>query len=220
MSRLPLFPLGFVLFPGTQAPLHIFEERYRALLRDVLAVDGTFGIIMPAPDGLPPTGALGVRARVVTHQPLPDGRSNLLVEGLERFLLTQLLDDPAPYPVGEVTSFEDEAEGHVVDRDVERQLRSLADRCRKAMATLADAPIDVGWSSDPAILSFQVAAAMPWDAQQARPLLAMRRADERVALLLRVLPAIVPDLEQRAAVHHRAGRNGKGPHGPTPVAHE
>ena len=85
------------------------------------------------------------------------------------------------------------------------------------MATLADAPIDTTWSSDPSLFSFQVAAAMPWEASQARPILAMRRTDERVALLLRVLPGIVPDLEQRAAIHHRAGRNGKGPHGPAAV---
>lgn len=214
MPRLPLFPLGFVLFPGTQAPLHIFEERYRALLRDVLAVDGTFGIIMPEPDGRPATGGIGVRARVLTHQPLADGRSNLLVEGDMRFILAELIDDSAPYLVGNVAYFDDEAGGRGVDADADRQLRALADRCRKAMATLADTPVDSGWSSDPSVLSFQVAAAMPWEASQARPLLAIRRADERVALLLRMLPGLVPDLEQRAAIHHRAGRNGKGPHGP------
>lgn len=212
MPRLPLFPLDFVLFPGTQAPLHVFEERYRALLRDVLAVDGSFGIILPDVDGLPLPGAIGVSARVVTHQPLPDGRSNLLVEGGTRFVLTALLDASTPYPVGEVSYFDDEPESNLIDADAQRQLRGLADRCRKAMATLADASRDSSWSNDPAIFSFQVAAALPWEASQAVPLLAMRRTDERVGLLLSVLPGIVPDLEQRAAVHHRAGTNGKGPH--------
>ena len=213
MSRLPLFPLGFVLFPGTQAPLHIFEDRYRALLRDVLAVDGRFGIILPEADGLPAVGSIGVLARVITHQPLPDGRSNVLVEGDRRFRLVGLLADPVPYPVGDVSYFDDEPDGHSIDADADRQLRGLAARCRKAMATLADAPLDNTWSSDPAVFSFQVAAAMPWEASEARPILAMRRSDERVAHLLRVLPGMVPELEQRAAIHQRAGRNGKGPHG-------
>lgn len=218
MSRLPLFPLGFVLFPGTQAPLHVFEERYRALLRDVLAVDGGFGIMLPEVDGLPLPGSVGVSARVVTHQPMPDGRSNLLVEGVRRFTLGALLDEPTPYPVGEVTYFDDQPATRVIDPDAQRQLRGLADRCRTAMATLADATADSGWSDDPTIFSFQVAAALPWEASQAAPLLAMRRTDERVALLMRVLPGIVPDLEQRASVHHRAGSNGKGPHGVSAAA--
>jgi hypothetical protein len=88
------------------------------------------------------------------------------------------------------------------------------------MATLSDTLGDDSWSSDPARFSFQVAAAMPWEASQAAPLLAMRRADERMALLLRLLPGIVPELEQRAAIHHRAGQNGKGPQGSTLASHD
>jgi Lon protease-like protein len=213
MPRLPLFPLGFVLFPGTQAPLHIFEERYRALLRDVLAVDGTFGIVPPGTDDVPAPGSIGVRARVISHQLLPDGRSNLLVEGDTRFILTRLRDSTSPYLVGDVEFFDDEPDQTVLETDTELQLRTLAGRCRRAMATLADAPADGNWSGDPAVLTFQVAAALPWDAAQARPLLAMRSAVDRAEVLLRILPGVVPDLEQRAAVHHRAGSNGKGPHG-------
>jgi Lon protease-like protein len=217
MSRLPLFPLGFVLFPGAQVPLHIYEDRYRALLRDVLAVDGTFGIVLADTDDTPAPGTIGVRARVVSHQLLPDGRSNLLVEGDARFIFTRLRESTSPYLVGEVEFFGDEVEETGLEADTEQQLRALAERCRRAMATLADTPADGRWSRDPAVLTFQVAAALPWDAAQARPLLAMRSAAERAGLLLRILPGVVPDLEQRAAVHHRAGRNGKGPHGDSAV---
>ena len=217
MPRLPLFPLGFVLFPGAHAPLHVFEDRYRALLRDVLATDGTFGIPLPDSDGIPSPGTIGVRARVLTHQVLPDGRSNLLVEGDTRFILTRLRDDGSLYLVGEVELFDDEPDDAALEPDAEQQLRGLAQRCRRAMAALADAPVDSTWSSDPALFTFQVAGALPWDAAQASPLLAMRRVTDRAGLLLRVLPGVVPDLEQRAAVHRRAGSNGKGPHGASAV---
>jgi Lon protease-like protein len=217
MSRLPLFPLGFVLFPGARAPLHVFEDRYRALLRDVLAADGTFGILLPEADGVPSPGTIGVRARVLSYQGLPDGRSNLLVEGDTRFILTRLRDDGSPYLVGEVELFDDEPDDAALEPDAEQQLRGLAQRCRQAMATLADAPVDSKWSGDPAVFTFQVAGALPWDAAQARPLLAMRRVADRAGLLLRVLPGVVPDLEQRAAVHRRAGGNGKGPSGDSAV---
>jgi Lon protease-like protein len=214
MPRLPLFPLNLALFPGTQAPLHIFEDRYRALLRDVLAADAAFGIVLPREDGIPPAGAIGVCARILTHQPLPDGRSNVLIQGDQRFLLRTLLDDGTPYLTGDVEYFDDVIETHPVEPDLVRQLRALAERCRKAMATLSDLPVESGWSTDVAAFTFQVASGMPWEPAQAQPILAMRRASERVAALLRALPGIVPELEQRAAVHHRAGRNGKGPHSP------
>lgn len=220
MSRLPLFPLELLLFPGTQASLHIFEERYRALLRDVLAVDGVFGIILPERDGLPATGSIGVRARILTHQPLPDGRSNLLVEGDRRFFLTSLVPDPAPYAVGEVAYFDDDQSASDAAPDAEQQLRVLATRCRKAIATLSDVAHEARWSSDIGRLTFEVAAAMPWDPRQAQQLLAMRHVDERLALLLRLLPGMVPQLEQRAVVHQRASTNGKGPHGSSQVTHE
>ncbi len=217
MSRqLPLFPLEVVLFPGTRAPLHIFEDRYRAMLADVLAQGGAFGVISPGDDGGVPTpGAIGCTATVVSHQSLPDGRSNILVEGGSRFILRRLLDESTPYLLGMVEEFGDEEGSAELPADAEQALRTLAERCRQAMAVLADLPSDPDWSADPSRLTFQVAGTIPWDAAQARPLLAMRSAAERADLLLRLLPSVVPDLEDRAAVHHRAKGNGKGHHSST-----
>lgn len=215
MPRLPLFPLDLLLLPGTRAPLHIFEERYRALLRDVLDTDAAFGILPPGDDdAAPASGTLGCVAEVVTHQPLPDGRSNILVEGGSRFILRRILDEGTPYLVGLVEAFEDEEGANEIPADADAALRALAERCRRAMAVLSDLPSEAAWSSDPAVLTFQVAGAIPWDATQARPLLAMRSAAERADLLLRLLPGVVPDLERRAAVHRRAGSNGSGSHHP------
>lgn len=217
MSRpLPLFPLDLLLFPGTRAPLHIFEERYRILLRDILDAGGEFGVVPPGEGGGPPgSGTLGCVARVLTHQPLPDGRSNILVRGERRFILRRLLDETTPYLQGMVDEFDDEEGATELPTDAGIELRQLAERCRKAMAVLSDLPSEPAWSSDPSVFTFQVAGTIPWDASQARPLLAMRSAAERAELLLRLLPGVVPDLERRAAVHHRAGSNGSGSHPPT-----
>lgn len=216
MSRpLPLFPLDMVLFPGTRAPLHIFEDRYRALLAHVVAGDGAFGLIAPGADGGPPgRGAIGCIATVVTHQPLGDGRSNILVEGGPRFILRRLVDEGTPFLQGIVEEFGDEEGAAEIPADAEHALRNLAERCRKAMAVLSDLPSEPGWSSDPSAFTFEVAGTIPWDATQARPLLAMRSAAERAELLLRLLPGVVPDLEDRATIHRRAGGNGKGHHLP------
>jgi Lon protease-like protein len=209
---LPLFPLDVVLFPGTRVPLHIFEDRYRALLADVLAGDGVFGIVA-GHDREPEPGALGVVAHVLTHQPLEDGRANILVEGVGRFVVRSLAFTERPYLVANVAAFDDEADAPELNPESLRTLRELGNRCRRAMATLADLPEEGGWSRDGAEITFQVAGQVPWEAAQAAPLLALRTPRARAELLLRILPGIVPDLERRAEVHRRARTNGKGAHG-------
>ena len=216
MSRtLPLFPLDVALYPGTTIPLHIFEPRYRAMLTDIMAGDGRFGLLPPTEgEGPPVHGEIGCVARVVTSQPLADGRSNVLVEGERRFILRRLLEGTTPYLTGMVDEFDDEVGANELPTDAARELEGLADRCRHAMAILSDTGDEVEWSSDPALFTFQVAHVIPWAGEQGRSMLSIRTARERAALLLRLLPRIVPDLEKRAAVHRRAAGNGKGNHPP------
>src|SRR5262249_50645622 len=98
--RLPLFPLPLVLFPGVPLPLHIFEPRYRIMLADCLEGDREFGIVF-RPDGVAerdlPTGHVGCVAHVETTELLPDGRSNVIVRGTDRFVLDRYLDSARPY---------------------------------------------------------------------------------------------------------------------------
>lgn|SRR5690606_28421394 len=212
--RLPLFPLDLVLFPGARVSLHIFEPRYRALVTDVTAADGRFVLLAPGADGATPgTGTIGTVARVVERQLLPDGRSNLLVIGEDRCILRSLEASNAPYLVGRFTLFGDEEGVDELPGDLLASLRVLGARCRHAMATLTDMPEDGAWSEALDALTFQVAAVMPWGPDEARPLLSMRSPAARAERLLRVLPAVVQELEARAAVHQRAQTNGHGPYG-------
>jgi ATP-dependent Lon protease len=96
-TRLPVFPLPVVLFPGTPLPLHIFEPRYRELLSDCLAADRRFGITPSTTDDeAPEPGMVGCTAEVRVNQLMPDGRSNIVVLGGDRFVVTKLLDEPKP----------------------------------------------------------------------------------------------------------------------------
>ncbi len=212
MSRLlPLFPLDVVLFPGARLPLHIFESRYRALLADVLAGDSRFGLVAPAPDGeAPPEGALGCVARVEAHQPLADGRANIVAAGERRFVVRRYTEgDSTPYLIGLVEEFDDEEGSGDLPGDTLDMLRRLAERCRAALGELTGLDDASPWPDDAGEFTFRVAAVMPWEAHQARRLLAVRSAAQRADLLLRVLPQIVPELELRASVHARAPTNGK-----------
>ena len=88
-TQLPIFPLGNVLFPRAQMPLHIFEPRYRSLMRDRIDQDPAFGIVLTKTGhevGDQPTiHSVGTAARLLSAQELPDGRWAILVEGSMRF---------------------------------------------------------------------------------------------------------------------------------------
>jgi Lon protease-like protein len=106
---LPLFPLPNVLFlPETILPLHIFEPRYQAMLSDALAGERLLGIQLLNPAGLPDDAGrpavfeVGCAGEVVEHEPLEDGRSNILLRGAFRYRIAGERDTPTPYRVAEV----------------------------------------------------------------------------------------------------------------------
>ena len=99
---LPMFPLGSVLFPHALLPLHVFEERYRALVRDCLRQQHEFGVVliergMEVGGGDTRFGA-GTVARIKEALELPDGRWAVLAVGTRRVRVRQWLPDD-PYPV-------------------------------------------------------------------------------------------------------------------------
>ena len=209
--RLPLFPLELILFPGALVPLHIFEPRYRALLADCLAGERRFGILPPGTDGAPPaTGSIGTVAEIRGTQPLPDGRSNVVVEGEERFMVRRFLDEGTPYLLALVDPFDDDPEeDEAADSEV-ASLRALADRLDGAERILTGSGHQGTWAADAGGLTFQVAALLDVETTFKQRFLAIRSARHRLALLLQFLPGIVAGLEARAVVKVRAATNGHG----------
>ncbi len=206
-SRLPLFPLQLVLFPGEPVPLHIFEPRYRQLLEDCLEGDARFGITA---DASPGPGTVGCVAEIRGTQPLPDGRSNIVVVGGERFAVRDLLDEGTPYLVGSVELFADRPGTAPLPAELE-ELRELATEYRSTLAVLADSPGPAPeWSEDAEAFTFQVAAISQLDLEAKGRLLAFRSTRERVRMLAGALPALLQLARGHAAVHVRARSNGKG----------
>jgi len=186
---MPLFPLGTVLFPGLVLPLHIFEERYRQLVRDLL--DGQepqeFGVIAirkgreTGVDGVSALHEIGCTARLrqVTEQ--DDGRFELLTVGTQRFRLLGL-DHSRPYlrgaidPLTEETG--DEATAALAVQAVQRTFREYLD----ALATRGAARINVpDLPDEPVLLSYLVAASMIVDLSGRQVLLAEPDAAGRLA---------------------------------------
>ena len=101
---IPIFPLPkVVLLPGEVLPLHIFEPRYRDLVRDALASDKVMGIVEVLPGhedelpGAPPVRDIGSVGLIASHEELPDGRFLLWLLGLERFRIAEELESGTSY---------------------------------------------------------------------------------------------------------------------------
>ncbi len=167
LLRVPIFPLaGALLFPRTQLPLHIFEPRYRAMVRDALASDPVIAMIQPKDEREPPgLFEIGCLGRIVGSEELADGRVNIVLEGIGRFRIAReaevetayrqvdadlggFHDDADPDPLSSIQRAEVEREakryaealGYVVDWDAVGRLDD--EMLVNGIAQIA--PLDVG----------------------------------------------------------------------------
>jgi Lon protease-like protein len=149
--RLPYFPLHLVLFPHLPLPLHIFEERYRAMTRDLLAEGSPFGgrfVIGTITSGsetgegetAPVTGAIGTVAEVRRAERFADGRWSLVVVGAERVAIGAV-DRSGPYAVVEVErlpeSVGDAARAGQLLQRVQAALDSYVETVKRFVASAA-----------------------------------------------------------------------------------
>jgi Lon protease-like protein len=189
--ELALFPLNTVLFPHMPLGLHIFEERYRAMMRDCRDRGTTFGVLAIREGAevggraLPYT--VGTLAQLRDVEELPDGRYNLLVVGASRFHVDSFVFD-RPYLVGAVRYLQDSA---VAPDDTE----ILAGRVRVAfqnyvtsMAHVAGKETsDVALPDDPELLAYLVAGALEVEIARKQQLLEHDSTSERLRGCLEVL---------------------------------
>ena len=133
--RVPIFPLaGALLFPRSQLPLHIFEQRYRAMVRDALASDKMIAMVQPKDDGDPPAlFGLGCLGRIIASEELEDGRFNIVLAGVGRFRIAREADVTTPYRQVDAdrSGFDDDAEpeplASIQRAELERESRRYAD---------------------------------------------------------------------------------------------
>jgi len=188
---LPLFPLGTVLFPHMPLGLHIFEERYRAMMRDCEQSGTTFGVVAIREGtevGRPALPhSVGTLARIRDVERLEDGRYNLLVVGASRFRLDTLTYDQ-PYLVGSVRYLEDAPSS--LD-DASALVANVRTAFTRYVATLSG-PTDTGADDlelpdDPELLSYLVAASLRVELAHRQELLELNSAAARLRACLTLL---------------------------------
>src|ERR1700682_1696085 len=118
---LPLFPLEVVLFPRTPLPLHIFEERYKEMVGEVLEAKSEFGVVLAGEKGIVSTGCTASVEEVMKSY--SDGRMDILTVGRRRFEII-LLNDEKSYLRGAVKFFDDEEFEAIPDETSRRVLEA------------------------------------------------------------------------------------------------
>lgn len=211
-DQLPIFPLGTVLFPGLLLPLHIFEERYRRLVRDLVDLpEGAprrFGVVAiregreVGADGVRALYEVGCTASLRQVEAYPDGRFDIVTTGVTRFRL-HTLEHSEGYARGRVEWLPEEVgvEAAVLAGSAGRLFRRYRDGLLRARGQEVPDPPEP--PADPALLSYLVAAAMVLDLPDKQRLLAADTVADRLRLelsLLRREAALVRRLPSLPAV--------------------
>jgi Lon protease-like protein len=203
LDRLPIFPLPNVqLFPHALLPLHVFEPRYRALVKDCLDGNHVVAIATLEPgfeedyEGRPPVKRICGVGMVIGHEPLPDGRSNILVRGLSRAEILSELPPDRAYRLVQARPLEDRIPA-TLDRPAAVQTLMLladrlADRLPSGGATLRGL---VRSQPQPGPLTDVLAAALVTDPGDRQRLLEDPDVAARVELVSARLAAIVGGLD-------------------------
>jgi Lon protease-like protein len=198
---LPLFPLQVVLLPGADLPLHIFEDRYKEMIQDVLRERNEFGVILANEKGIVNTGCTATIEKVLREY--PDGRMDILTLGRRRFEI-QRIDDEKSYLRGEVEFFDDE-DGPSVTAESRNQ---AIEGYNQLQALNADPGLPPYEASDPQ-LSFRLARPIA-DLSLRQALLVARNEADRIRQLAAFLPAYVTRQKKIQHVKTVAPRNGHG----------
>ena len=153
---------------------------------------------------------VGCTAEVRVNQTLPDGRSNIVVLGGDRFVVADLVDDPAPYYVASVRTFDDEP-GTAPPTERTALLRDAFSRYSALVRELSDVePEEPDLPEEPGPLSFHVAAGIEVEGRIKQRLLVERSTARRVDALLLVLPPLSTAVQRALQIHRRAHSNGRG----------
>jgi len=193
MSRalvVPIFPLpGAILFPRAQLPLHIFEPRYRDMVRDALDGAGRIGMIQPQridDDNRAPLYGAGCMGDIVGVEELDGGRYNIVLHGTNRFSVVREQESDALYRCAEVdiTAFDDDEPPALSlgeRAEVEREARRLGDALGLA----------VDWEQvgrlDDELLVNSIAQVGPFDVGAKQALLEQPTLDGRADLLVQLM---------------------------------
>jgi Lon protease-like protein len=199
VDEIGLFPLPVVLLPGEEAPLHVFESRYKELIGECLDEGADFGFVYADEDGI---REVGTRASVIeVLERFDDGRMNVVVQGGERFRLLELTEGHS-YATAEIDDLADDGE----EPTEEERSRCLA--AYERVVAAAEAELD-DLDQDAESIAFQIAARIDLGTDVKQTLLESLSERERVQRLSPLLDTAADAVRREREVRQRASSNGR-----------
>jgi len=198
-ESLPLFPLGLVLYPNEQLPLHIFEERYKDLTAYCLEHDVPFGIVRVDDGRLANVGTTARIERVVNRY--DDGRMDIIVRGDERFGLNAVHERKS-YMTADVDIFDIERQ------PVESNLRERVITQHMKLLELAGRTVRPDLYVDVPDLSFVLAQNAGLSNDQKQEVLEIRDESDRIRYLIQHFETLNPRVEQKEDLRRKIRSNG------------
>lgn len=198
-SEFPLFPLQIVALPHEMVPLHIFEERFKAMMNECLVKGREFGIVWLADDGLREVGCACEIDRVL--ELMEDGRMNLVARGTRAFRIVQR-QEHLPYPAGVIEFLRDH------DDPIDPE---LAETAQRVYADLVERATDQRPDADElsAMDAYAMAATVDFGSVAKQGLLDLRSENARLSLVTRLFRAALKRLDFVDRAQTRARSNGK-----------
>jgi Lon protease-like protein len=201
---LPLFPLSLVLLPGMKLPLHIFEERYREMMADVIPEDQEFGIVLAKEQGIVNVGCTATVQKVLHRY--EDGRLDIVVAGRRRFEI-ESLDEEKSYLRAEIEFFDDDED----ELEASTELKGKAVAAFRRLLAAGNPTRAAEPNPQNARLSFQIAELLA-DVDKRQLVLSLRSETERLEYLVKIVPEYLIEQEQIALAKRVAPLNGHAKH--------
>ena len=216
LEALPIFPLAAVLFPGAVMPLHIFEERYKQMIRFATDNGGLFGLSYRADAGvgvdtfLDP-GSVGCLARISASMPLEEGRMNLIAVGVVRYRILEL-KQLVPFLLARVDPFHDDPEQDSQVEELFTEIRALCVRFLVVAGILNESgdPLDSNLPEEAEAFSLLLSSLLPVENGAKQTLLEMTSTRLRLTRLKGHVVTAIADYNNHKMMQERAKGNGKG----------
>ena len=204
-QHIPLFPLNVVLLPGMTLPLHIFEPRYKRMMKAVIDDEAPFGVVLARENGIATVGCTALVRRVA--RTYPDGRMDVITLGESAYRIRAVHKDKEYLEATVDLMPEDLHPGPAAEAT---ELLTLYTDCHLLLHGSPPGDIDVDDHSD-GLLAYRIASELPLELETLQELLEIRAEAERRVKLIGRLNQLLPQLVQIQQMRSKSAANGHGP---------
>lgn len=204
-QHIPLFPLNVVLLPGMTLPLHIFEPRYKRMMKAVIDDEAPFGVVLARENGIATVGCTALVRRVA--RTYPDGRMDVITLGESAYRIRAVHKDKEYLEATVDLMPEDLHPGPAAEAS---ELLTLYTDCHLLLHGSPPGDIDVDDQSD-GLLAYRIASELPLELETLQELLEIRAEAERRVKLIGRLNQLLPQLVQIQQMRSKSAANGHGP---------